>query len=83
MKNDFWKIFKEQLEQRSIKQKADAQNVTIKLYRVEAPHFTAGFLVSYGKVITAAPIIAYLINKPFSNAEKIALQKNWKLEVIS
>jgi len=52
------------------------------LIRVEAPHFTAGFIVDNMIVTKAAPIINYLIGKTEANARRYVQQKGWITSLI-
>lgn len=54
------------------------------LYRVTAPHFCAGFTVAHdGAVTSAAPIIAWMFNKPLAYIRRYCAGKRWKLEVVT
>jgi len=50
------------------------------LYRIIAPHFTAGFLVENDVVIIAAPIIAYMRGWTIERVTGYTTKKKWILE---
>ena len=54
----------------------------MRLVRVVAPHFVAGF-VTDGFVITAAPILKRLIGESDETARKIIARFKWKASVIA
>ena len=55
-----------------------------RLFQVTAPYFCAGFIVGRGSVyITrAAPIINWMIGKPWELMRIYCRHKNWKFEEI-
>lgn len=54
----------------------------MKLVRVCAPHFVAGFETD-GIVRRAAPIIKYMVGWPDDKARKYIASKNWTASIIS
>lgn len=53
-----------------------------KLYRIEAPHFVAGFGFKDQKVAGIAPIIKYMIDWPIDRIQRYCDKKGWHLEEI-
>jgi hypothetical protein len=53
----------------------------VKLVRVVAPHFVAGFETD-GVVRRAAPIIKYLVGKTDDEAREYIKRKGWKASII-
>lgn len=53
------------------------------LWRIEAPHFVAGLVVTDAHVSEAAPIIKYMRNWPFGRMLGYCQTKGWKLEKIN
>ena len=52
------------------------------LYRVSGPHFVAGFTVAHdGAVTSAAPIIAWMFDKPLGYIRRYCARNGWTLEV--
>jgi hypothetical protein len=51
------------------------------LIHVDAPHFCAGFVSRDGVVISAAPILKYLIGKRFVEAMAYLERKGWRASV--
>jgi hypothetical protein len=54
----------------------------MKLVRVVAPHFVAGFETD-GVVRRAAPILKYLVGKTDEEARRYIARKGWRASVIS
>jgi hypothetical protein len=54
-----------------------------RLYRVLAPHFTAGLVTRAGVVIDAAPILRWTLGKPYRGVLSYCCRKHWTLELIS
>lgn len=54
----------------------------MKLVRVVAPHFVAGFITN-GTVIRAAPILKRLVGESDATARKVIAHFNWKASVIA
>jgi hypothetical protein len=54
----------------------------MKLIRVVAPHFVAGFETD-GIVRRAAPILKYLVGKTDQEARRYIARKGWRASVIS
>lgn len=54
---------------------------TMKLIRVVAPHFVAGFETD-GEIRRAAPIIAYMIGWPDSKARAYIARKKWTAKIV-
>jgi hypothetical protein len=54
-----------------------------KLVQIRAPHFTAGAEIVDGKVVRAAPIIAYLHGWEWSRASSYMSRKGWTFKEIS
>ena len=52
------------------------------LYRVETPHFVAGFTLSNETVVTAAPIIAWMVGKPMTVIQQYCCSKKWMLKAV-
>ena len=52
------------------------------LYRVEAPHFVAGFEVDLHTsiIVSSAPIIKYMRGKSLATAQDYFVHKGWKVE---
>ena len=51
------------------------------LFRVTAPHFCAGFTAAHdGAITAAAPIIAWMFNKPLAYVRQYCARKGWALE---
>ena len=55
----------------------------MKLVRVVAPHFVAGFETDGIRVTTAAPILKYLIGKTEDYARHYIKQKEWIASVVT
>lgn len=53
-----------------------------KLYRIEAPHFVAGFGFKDQKVAGIASIIKYMIDWPIDRIQRYCDKKGWYLEEI-
>jgi len=52
----------------------------IRLFQVEAPHFTAGFCVDVTNLVwRTAPILKWMEDKPLYVAESYCRKKGWKL----
>lgn len=52
------------------------------LYRVEAPHYVAGFEAVNGKIVKAAPIIHWAYKKSLKEVLNYLKKKNYKYEII-
>lgn len=52
------------------------------LYRVSAPHFVAGLLVRFGKVIRTAPILRYMHGWELLDALAYCRRKGWQWEQV-
>lgn len=59
-----------------------AQVGGMKLVRVVAPHFVAGFETD-GVVRRAAPILKYLVGKTDEEARRYIARKGWRASVVS
>lgn len=53
----------------------------MKLVRVVAPHFVAGFESDGSRVVLAAPILKYLVGKSEAYARHYIKQKGWTANV--
>ena len=49
------------------------------LYQVDAPHYCAGFIVEAGRVVHAAPIIAWAVGKTHGEVERYFRRKGFKV----
>lgn len=55
----------------------------VRLYRITAPHFCAGLLVSEsGKVAQSAPILKWARGKPWVSVKGYCEQRRWRVEFI-
>ena len=54
----------------------------MRLVRVGAPHFVAGFL-SDGRVKIAAPILQYLLGQDDAAVRAYCLKKGWRASVVA
>jgi hypothetical protein len=52
----------------------------VKLYRIEAPHFTAGFITRYNIVEESAPILRWLVGSHLTWVKDCCRRKGWQLE---
>lgn len=50
-----------------------------RLYRVEARHFVAGFVMRDGHVVSAAPILRWTIGKPPGELRRYFQRKGWRV----
>ena len=83
-------VFPKKSKSSSSKQKSKATKKTksklivdmvgSKLYRIEAPHFVAGFVSDLGKCRVAAPIIRWMVGKSVKEIKVYCQRKNWKIE---
>ena len=48
------------------------------LVRIEAPHFVAGIVIRDGRVVEAAPIVAYMKKWPASRAKCYCGERGWR-----
>ena len=53
------------------------------LYQITSNYFCAGFITKESKVIKAAPIIHYIINKTIKDVIDYVTKKNWTISRIS
>jgi len=53
-----------------------------RLYRVEAPHFCAGLVVSAGLVVAAAPILHWTMGKQWVEVLSYTETKGWNMRLI-
>jgi hypothetical protein len=54
------------------------------LYRIEAPHFVAGFCVdAKGLVWEAAPVLTWMREKPITFITDYCKHKGWKLQNVT
>ena len=47
------------------------------LWRITAPHFCAGLVVRDGKVVRAAPILAWAVGKEWLVVKRYMVRKGW------
>ena len=52
----------------------------MQLYRVTAPHFVAGVVVSGDYVLQSAPILGWSVGKPFPFLRDYAKRRGWIVE---
>jgi hypothetical protein len=50
------------------------------LYRIEAPHFVAGFVTRYNTVAVTAPILSWLLGSNIKWVRNCCQEKSWKLD---
>lgn len=53
-----------------------------RLYRVDAPHFCAGLIVSDGRVIDAAPIRRWTVGKRWVDVLEYTAEKRWLMRLV-
>ena len=53
------------------------------LYRIEAPHFVAGFVTRYNTVAVTAPILSWLLGSNIKWVRNCCQEKSWKLDQLS
>jgi hypothetical protein len=51
-----------------------------KLIRISAPHFVCGVVAEAGRIVTAAPIVAYMIGWNGRKFADYCKEKKWKWE---
>lgn len=54
----------------------------MRLVRVIAPHFVAGFIVDERHVVSAAPILRYLVGLPKAEAWRRLKRTGWGVEAV-
>ena len=50
--------------------------------RIVAPHFVAGIILSTGRVITAAPILAYMLGWSMSEVVTYCRRRRWQWRIV-
>lgn len=50
------------------------------LFRVEAPHFVAGFVTESDRVVLAAPILRWAVGKELDDCRAYFENKGWRLQ---
>ena len=53
------------------------------LYQITSDYFCAGLITKKSKVVKAAPIIHYMINKTIKDVIDYIVKKNWTLTRVS
>lgn len=54
-----------------------------KLFRITAPYFCAGVEIEDGVVVEAAPILAWMIGKPFTYVKSYCTRKSFSIEKVN
>jgi hypothetical protein len=55
---------------------------TLTLYRVVAPHFVAGIVADGGRVVDAAPILAWSVGETREHLRDYFASKRWRVEFV-
>lgn len=53
------------------------------LIRISAPHFVCGVVAKAGRIVTAAPIVAYMLGWDGRKFADYCKAKNWQWENVS
>jgi hypothetical protein len=53
------------------------------LFQVTAPHFVAGLVVDAGRVVRAAPILAWTVGKTRDHLRPYFRRKRWEVKYVA